>query len=129
MLGFHMFAHMPNDVPTEPNQKQLLYCAVYWFDKTLCLRLGHSSSIPDYDVPLLWLGTDNSTSFALQVFCHSVRVASLIGRIYEQLYSASALRLPVDIRAQRVNDLAHELVEYQVEAQELAVSFLCPFVY
>lgn len=52
-----------------------------------------------------------------------VNLASLAGRIYEQLYSADALRVAEDTRTHRALELSQELHGYCAEARDTNV---CP---
>ena len=78
-------------------------------EKFLCLRLGRSSSFQDNDVTVPLPKSRSLNDFAMDYFGHAVRLASLAGRIYEQLYCAAALSLPVQNRQARVRKLAQEL--------------------
>lgn len=55
-----------------------------------------------------------------------VMLAGLAGRIYEQLYSADALRVTEDTRTHRALELSQELHGYCAEAHDTNV---CPPVF
>ena len=50
--------------------------------------------------------------------------AKVQGQIYEQLYSPRAIREPEEVRMHRVQTLARELDELEVETQQSLVSLL-----
>lgn len=69
--------------------------------------------------------------------CHAIRyayqivkLASLAGRIYDQLYSADALRTAEDTRTHRALELSQELHGYCAEARDTNVCLpKSPLVY
>lgn len=121
-LGFHTCSNVPSELPYEPDQKQLLFWGVYFVEKSLCLRLGRSSTIPDCDITALWPeGRQMSDSHAITYVYQLVKLAGLAGRIYEQLYSAAALHSPLDTRVCQVLELSQELHGYCAEAHNTNV--------
>lgn len=110
--------------PPSPEQTQrlVLFWAVYFLEKTLCLRLGRSSTIPDCDITVPWPGDIQvAGSNALQYFHHQVKIAGLAGNIYEQLYSGKALQLPGETRTTRALELAELLDRHGVGSHEATV--------
>ncbi|CAG8893549.1 unnamed protein product [Penicillium egyptiacum] len=108
----------------EPKQKQFLFWMIYFFEKTLSVRLGRSSFILDRDIesPLpedLQTPNPHVTAYAYQI----VRLAGLAGSIYEQLYSPKALGASGDVRTHRALELSMKLHEYHAEARDANV---CP---
>jgi len=106
----------------EATQKQFLFCAIYFFEKTLSVRLGRSSIILDRDIedPLpkdLQSSSPHVNAYAYQL----MRLAGLAGRIYEQLYSPKALGASEDVRTHRALELSQELHEYHAEARDANV--------
>lgn len=121
-LGFHARSNVPSELPYEPDQNQLLFCGVYYIEKILCLRLGRSSTIPDCDITSLWPeGQQMSNSHAIAYVYQLVKLASLAGKIYEQLYSAAAIRSPLDMRVCRALELSQDLHSYRAEANNINV--------
>lgn len=95
---------------------------IYFIEKTLCLRLGRSSTIPDCDITAPWPGElQEPRSHALDYFHYQVKVASLAGRIYEQLYSGNALQLPEDSRMDRARNLGEQLDRYAADSRKANV--------
>lgn len=119
-LGFHKRL----DASEEQSQKRSLFWMIYFFEKTLSVRLGRSSIILDHEIEDLLpedLQTYNPhvTAYAYQL----VKLAGLAGRIYEQLYSPQALGASEDARTHRALELSQELHEYHAEARDANV---CP---
>ena len=122
-LGLHTRAGCMDALLPAPTQRQLLFWMVYFLEKTLCLRLGRSSTIPDCDITAPWPGDlQVSRSYALDYFHQQVKLASLAGRIYQQLYSGNALQLPAEVRTNQALELSQQLNRYGVEAREANVS-------
>ena len=83
---------MVKDSPQTRARKINLFWFLYSMDKGLCLRLGRASCIQDYDIavpmPILEAGENFSSGNKLVKFW--CRLASIQGRIYEDLYSPLA---------------------------------------
>ncbi|OLN89244.1 Lactose regulatory protein LAC9-like protein 4, partial [Colletotrichum chlorophyti] len=90
--GFHDEAFMSNDEEKDKNAKILLFWYVYAMEKGLALRLGRASVIPDCDITL----TKDLACLSLPKPWSSIIPfwtwnASMHSRLYESLYSRSAL--------------------------------------
>lgn len=121
-LGLHARAGWANSPPDQQNQRLVLFWAVYFLEKTLCLRLGRSSTIRDCDITVPWPGDlQVAGSHALEYFHHQVKVAGLAGSIYEQLYSGNALHLPGETRTTRALELVELLDRHGGGAREATV--------
>lgn len=121
-LGLHTRTGWNDPSPTPQTQRLVLFWAVYFLEKTLCLRLGRSSTIPDCDITVPWPGELQVVgSHALEYFHHQVKVAGLAGSIYEQLYSGKALQLPREARTTRALELAELLDRHGVGARKATV--------
>ncbi|KAJ5114352.1 hypothetical protein NUU61_000111 [Penicillium alfredii] len=111
-LGYHTRSVGADRTSNEPNEKGLLFWAVYSLERFLSLRLGRSSTIPDCDITVPLPGSSQgSYSLALDYCGHQVKLARLAGQVYKKIYSAKALLLPVDVRRRRVIELSQELNE------------------
>ncbi|KAJ5197022.1 hypothetical protein N7449_007501 [Penicillium cf. viridicatum] len=118
-LGFHTHSDSSDDSSYEPDRKRLLFWAVYCFEKNLSVRLGRSSIITNCDITVLSLeGLKMSECHAICYAYQTVKLAGLAGRIYEQLYSAEALRVTEDTRTHRALELSQELHGYCAEARD-----------
>ncbi|KAF9888537.1 hypothetical protein FE257_008644 [Aspergillus nanangensis] len=118
-LSLHTSAGCSGASPQAVTQRALLFWTVYFFEKTLCLRLGRSSTIPDCDITAPWPGDVQISPFPALKYCHQqVRLASLAGSIYEQLYSANALQLSVEARTNRALELVEQLDKHAADTRE-----------
>ncbi|KAM5383562.1 hypothetical protein ACJZ2D_002011 [Fusarium nematophilum] len=91
-LGYHRLSTMKNDKLHDVQRKQFLFWNVYFIDKSLSLRLGRASTIPDWDitVPLPSMDPVNATPLAAFVSLW-ITTARVQGQIYEQLYSPDSI--------------------------------------
>ncbi|PLB53981.1 hypothetical protein P170DRAFT_451884 [Aspergillus steynii IBT 23096] len=118
-LGLHTRDGCMEVSSPTPSQRVLLFWAVYFLEKSLCLRLGRSSTISDCDITAPRPAHLPEThSHSLVYFNQQVRFASLAGSVYEQLYSGDALQLPAEARTNRARELAEQLDRHATEACE-----------
>ncbi|KAL4789627.1 hypothetical protein BDV19DRAFT_382966 [Aspergillus venezuelensis] len=116
-LGFHSKHDNTEELLNGPGRTELLFWTVYYLEKTLCLRLGRSSTIADCDISISPLERpQGSSSYHLEYLAVQLKLASVAARIYERLYSASAFKVPRDERARRAVELSQELTEYCEQA-------------
>ena len=121
-LGFHTRSEGA-DASGIPNKMGLLFWAVYYLEKTLCLRLGRCSTILDIEITVPLPGGSNVPDDSLMGYLQQlVRFASLAGRTYEKLYVAHALSQPDEQRRQRVMELSRELQDIRRKACNALVS-------
>lgn len=93
-------------------------------EKMLSLRLGRSSTFRDQDITLPRPGTDRHPggSFLAELAPGWVSIASIQGRIYDDIYSPGALMQPPHVRKSRALALAEELESVMQHAQTIHVS-------
>lgn len=116
---------MKDDVPSVVRHKKMIFWSVYSIDKSLSLRLGRASTIPDWDVTVPPPTTEDfATSPLVPSVCLWIMTARCQGNIYEMLYCPSALVQPDHVRRSRVEALASELREIRKKAAENHVSLL-----
>ncbi|KAJ5155562.1 hypothetical protein N7492_008365 [Penicillium capsulatum] len=108
-LGYHTRAVGTEHSTNALNHKGITFWAIYTMEKFLCLRLGRSSSLQDNDITVPLPKTTQSDTPATDSFNHTIRLACLAGRVYEQLYCTNALSLPIETRQARVGKLSREL--------------------
>ncbi|CAG8937911.1 unnamed protein product [Penicillium salamii] len=91
------------------NPSGLLFWVIYYLEKTLCLRLGRCSTIPDGEITVMMPGGSPGLDYARSM----VKLARLAGQVYEKLYGAQALaafdaqgRLPVQELSQELNAIS-----------------------
>ncbi|GFG03281.1 protein STB5 [Aspergillus udagawae] len=119
-LGLHSNHVMAAESAEEGQRKIRLFWALYVLEKAVSLRLGRPSTIRDHDVtvprPLL---DRKMTSLLYNRLPDWIDVASLYGRVYDYVYSPSALAQPVSARESRTRALAAELERIMAARAEL----------
>lgn len=118
--GFHRSETLKYDPPATAKLKRILFWHVYTLDKGLGLRLGRSPVIHecDIDIPRVFefdgLGQEDSSTIPTLW----IKMSYLQSRIYEQLYSPSALKSPPEELVERARALASECRKFEIEADE-----------
>ncbi|UKZ79009.1 hypothetical protein TrVFT333_006760 [Trichoderma virens FT-333] len=109
-LGLHSSQAMAVEQENAMQRKTCLFWAVYALEKAVALRLGRPSTIRDEDItiPRIILGR-KMTSLAYNRLPDWIDAASLYGRLYDSLYSPTALEQPGSVRVSRTSALASEL--------------------
>ncbi|KAI0011132.1 hypothetical protein F4779DRAFT_256397 [Xylariaceae sp. FL0662B] len=113
-LGLHSAHTLSMDAPECRQQKWKLFWAIYNMERNLSLRLGRSSCIRDNEVtlpkaiPTMTMGQSTKPILA-PVWPYWIELASLQGRIYDEIYSPGALLQPSHVRTSHARDLASEL--------------------
>ncbi|KAL2831518.1 hypothetical protein BDW59DRAFT_182171 [Aspergillus cavernicola] len=96
--------------PEEKAQRRDLFWIIYMTEKMLSLRLGRPSTFRDQDITLTRPGMQRpSGSFLAELAPGWINMASIQGRIYDDVYSPGALMQPLHIRIYRARALAAEL--------------------
>ncbi|KAF9889991.1 hypothetical protein FE257_006671 [Aspergillus nanangensis] len=109
-LGLHSSHAMVMEQENTMQRKMCLFWAVYALEKAVALRLGRPSTIRDQDITIPRLTLDRKmTSLAYNRLPDWIDVASLYGRLYDSLYSPTALTQPGSVRVSRTSALASEL--------------------
>ncbi|XXG95182.1 rRNA-processing protein cgr1 [Hypoxylon texense] len=98
-LGYHRF-HPTRDVdPTVRTIQENLFWTVYRLDKGLSLRFGRSSNIHDAEITLPVDANE----------LQSTKLARIMGKVYDRLYSPIGLCRSNDDRGHMAEELAGEL--------------------
>ncbi|KAL4815239.1 hypothetical protein BDW67DRAFT_164736 [Aspergillus spinulosporus] len=109
-LGLQHSAPAGTDSPEERAKKSNMFWTIYMTEKTLSLRLGRLSTFRDQDITLPRPGTERPHgSFLAELVPGWVTIASIQGRIYDDIYSPGSLMQPPHTRASRAQALASEL--------------------
>jgi hypothetical protein len=115
-LGYHR-ANAGVDDAKERRERSWVFWAIYTLDKGLSLRLGRAPNLQDYDLSLAIPEIDwNSDMVVFECFKKFwALTASVQGRIYEHLYSPTAMSSTPEERAQKALRLGEEMesVMYQ----------------
>ncbi|KAL5046193.1 hypothetical protein BDW71DRAFT_182301 [Aspergillus fruticulosus] len=119
-LGLQHSAPAGTERPEEKAQKKNLFWTIYMTEKTLSLRLGRSSTFRDQDITLPRPGMERPRgSFLAELGPGWVTLASIQGRIYDDIYSPGALMQPPLVRASRAQALANELKTAMQHIQDI----------
>lgn len=122
-LGYHRASCAKEGSSEDVKLKRLLFWSIYFIDKSLSLRLGRASTIPDWTIttsrPCI---TDPHQHPALAYFVLWVETARCQGNIYEMLYSPDASIQPGEVRQARVQRLVSDLQELDKATLETNVS-------
>ncbi|KAH8811210.1 hypothetical protein F5884DRAFT_781508 [Xylogone sp. PMI_703] len=98
-LGYHQATFIKNDDQSVRMMKQRLFLTIYRIDKTLSLRLGRYSNIHEYALSLIPESTERRWN----------KTATILGQVYEQLYSSNGLSQPPGERIKHAQALAEEM--------------------
>lgn len=124
-LGYNNAATMHEDPPEKVQHKLILFWATYSLEKSLSLRLGRPSTIPQWSitVPVLSAATGSGEeSWGAAYFGLYIEAARCQGDIYEMLYSPEAITRSADVRRDRVHYLAAEIHRLEERSQQFNVS-------
>lgn len=123
-LGLQHNVPAGTERPEVKAQKRSLFWTIYMTEKMLSLRLGRSSTFRDQDITLARPGRERgpSGSFLAELAPSWINIASIQGRIYDDIYSPGALMQPPHIRTSRARALAAELKAAMQHAQDFHVS-------
>ncbi|EFX04895.1 c6 zinc finger domain containing protein [Grosmannia clavigera kw1407] len=120
-LGYNNAATMHEDAPEKVQHKLILFWATYNLEKSLSLRLGRPSTIPQWSItvpiPSSITGSGEE-SWGFAYFVLYIEAARCQGDIYEMLYSPDAVTRPADVRQDRVQYLATEIQRLEVNSQK-----------
>ncbi|CVL08695.1 uncharacterized protein FMAN_06864 [Fusarium mangiferae] len=109
-LGLHSKTTMALDPPDLRSTKIGIFWLVYIQEKGLSLRLGRASTIRDADITIPVPSMECRPNIGYFGQLDKMKeLASLQGKIYDQLYSSAALAQPQSVRATRARGLASEL--------------------
>lgn len=97
--------------------KKRIFWLTYILDKSLSLRMGHSSILQDFDITLDLpeLSADSRMSMWDILHRQWVKVGYFQGRIYEELYSPRALSEQESTRTRRARAIAEEMQTWYQE--------------
>ncbi|KAL3446140.1 hypothetical protein BJX65DRAFT_296580 [Aspergillus insuetus] len=124
-LGYHKLASVKNDKQEDFQYKQFLFWSIYFIDKSLSLRLGRPSTIPDWDITVPRPSTNDSHSEpVLAYFVLSIETARCQGNIYEMLYSPNSMTQPDQVKQSRVEALVSDLRNLEAKTWETNTKWL-----
>ncbi|EAW14817.1 putative C6 transcription factor [Aspergillus clavatus NRRL 1] len=126
-LGYHRGSFMDQNSNKKGKERELrLFWTVYCLDKGLSLRLGRASTIQDYDTTL----PNSFGAYAAEepwrkIYQLWVKMATIQGKVYEQLYSPAGLGQAEHERVFCARQLASEM-EISVMEQFKKLSVVAP---
>ncbi|KAH8651065.1 C6 transcription factor [Xylariales sp. PMI_506] len=116
---------LQHDVPSgtegsETKAQKELFWTIYRTEKMLSLRLGRSSTFRDQDITIKRPSTNSpNSSFLGKLAPAWTKMASIQGRIYDEIYSPGALKQLTHIRMSCARGLATELKGVMQQAQDI----------
>ena len=122
-LGYHRNPPVNDQKLGDSRYTQFLFWSTYYIDKSLSLRLGRASTIPDWDIGISLPALPNTGQEAvLAYFILWIKLARCQGNIYEMLYSPGSMSQPDSVRHARVELLRSNLQELEDETERTMVS-------
>lgn len=127
-LGYHQLQEDDGrrNCSVQPNTLAT-FSMIYVLDKGLSLRLGRCSNLQDHDITTFRRQesrSEHGCSNFQQYMTLSISHASLQGKTYEQLYSATGLALQTESRLARAQELIVSLSKLGKDMQTVRVSTL-----
>ncbi|RDW93602.1 putative C6 transcription factor [Aspergillus mulundensis] len=109
-LGLQHSTPAGTDSPEESAYRRNVFWTIYMNEKMLSLRLGRPSTFRDQDITLPRPGMERPNgTFLAELAPGWITMASIQGRIYDDIYSPGALMQPPHIRTSRAQALAAEM--------------------
>lgn len=107
----------------------LMFWVVYWLEKTLCLRLGRCSTIPDGEITVMLPGGSPGLVYSRSI----IKAAQLAGKLYVKLYGVQAVSTFRISGMFPVEELSRELAAISLQSREDIMSgifhYLLPFLF
>lgn len=118
-LGYHRAVPMKTETLEGARYNHFLFWTTYFVDKSLSLRLGRASTIPDWDIAIdLPSAPGHDGQPVLAYFALWIRSARCQGNIYEMLYSPDSIKQPDNVRQTRVEFLVSSLQQLEKDTAE-----------
>ncbi|KAH7142734.1 fungal-specific transcription factor domain-containing protein [Dactylonectria estremocensis] len=118
-LGYHRAVPTKNETQEGARYNLFLFWTTYFVDKSLSLRLGRASTIPDWDISIdLPSAPGPDRQPVLAYFALWIRSARCQGNIYEMLYSPDSIKQPDSVRQSRVEFLVSSLQQLEKDTVE-----------
>ena len=117
--GFHRAQSMVQDTEAVRHHKLWVFWTFYGIEKGLSLRIGRASTVRDRDLatPLPEMASVVNPSPYAAHAVRWIRLSSIQGKIYDNLYSPASLSEPDYVRQNWVDALVNETKQLCVEAQ------------
>ncbi|KFZ19761.1 hypothetical protein V502_03482 [Pseudogymnoascus sp. VKM F-4520 (FW-2644)] len=113
-LGYHRLPAAEVETPQLHNKK-ILFWGIHALDKALSTRIGRTSIIQDCDISTTLPAYPLNPAFNSwhEISLSWIEFAKFQGRVFSELYTVSALSLPVATREGYARKLAAELHDWQ----------------
>ncbi|RVD87319.1 uncharacterized protein DFL_001561 [Arthrobotrys flagrans] len=110
-LGYHRERSLKSDPPNVADEKRHLFWSLYGVDKNLSLTLGRASNFQDFDIDTEYFSVSKTEGIAPwdQASIAFISLGRLQGMVYDQLYSATALKKSQAERHALISDLDAQL--------------------
>ncbi|KAK1621967.1 hypothetical protein BDP81DRAFT_169769 [Colletotrichum phormii] len=108
-LGWH---RLSSDEPKFSKRRQVFW-HVYVHDKSMAFTMGRTPSIHPYDVSTErpFIPKDHVPGVPVYLYAGFIEYAFIVGDMHVDLFSASALRKPLEIRSQNATQVVSKLLE------------------
>ncbi|KAH0436199.1 fungal specific transcription factor domain-containing protein [Colletotrichum camelliae] len=118
-LGYHRAASANIETEEDAQLKRFLFWSTYITEKSLSLRLGRASTIPEWTITTSRPSVnDPHQQPALAYFVLWVETARCQGNIYELLYSPDSVTQPDAVRQSRVQGLVSDFQKLEEATRE-----------
>lgn len=122
-LGYHRASPANKESEEDARLKRFLFWSTYFFDKSLSLRLGRASTIPEWTITTSRPSVnDYHLQPALAYWVLWVETARCQGNIYELLYSLDSVTQTDAVRQSRVQGLVSDMQRLEEATRETNVS-------
>ncbi|KAK1674077.1 hypothetical protein BDP55DRAFT_187823 [Colletotrichum godetiae] len=108
-LGWH---RLSSDEPKFSKRRQVFW-HVYVHDKSMAFTMGRTPAIHPYDVSTErpFIPKDHVSGVPVYLYAGFIEYAFIVGDMHVELFSASALRKPLEIRSQSATQVVSKLLE------------------
>ncbi|PYH97030.1 hypothetical protein BO71DRAFT_417308 [Aspergillus ellipticus CBS 707.79] len=123
-LGYHRESTLTKDHDGNEHSKRRLFWTLYVSDKRISLILGRASYIQDLDIDVDVPAASSDPAIRPwdEAFYWTIKLAKVEGRIYNDLYSATAVKNPPSKRLECMLDLKLALEECRRGRDEIDCS-------
>ncbi|RDW61747.1 transcription factor domain-containing protein [Aspergillus mulundensis] len=124
MLGLHRNATTQADPFALAESKRHAFWSLYTVDKNVSLNIGVTSHFQDHDIDtaLYSPSADEKQHSWDLINLMTVEFATIQGKVYDQLYSISAMRITEEDKLERITALSADLMAVRNRLLEINVS-------
>ena len=124
LLGYHRRDVLESDPPAVAESKRRVFWMLYMTDKILSLNLGRVSNFSDHDIdtPMFTISEIPEHRPWDDMFARCVLLSQIIGRIYDEVYSAKARLKSPEMKVRMVEELASSLYHWYHEFKKVSTT-------